>query len=134
MATDYGRLEKAFTKIESLGIIAKTNFWCCQSCACCAIANDHGNDAPYVFWHEQDHESAFANMVSQDDNNDDDDNEVFCGFTKEYDEDMTGDLYIAHGNLSFRQKSLVVETIEKAGFEVEWDKTDNLRIKVLNCN
>lgn len=63
--TDCDRLDAAFAELESKGIIARQNFWCCGTCGLSAIGEEiaeskaSGHEVRgYTFYHEQDTESA----------------------------------------------------------------------------
>lgn len=60
--TDCDRLDAAFSELEERRIIARQNFWCCQSCGLSNIwteADDWGQSPRgYVFFHQQATESA----------------------------------------------------------------------------
>lgn len=60
--TDCDRLDAAFAELESRGILARQNYWCCGTCGCAAIdeeMSEAGAQARgYTFYHEQDTESA----------------------------------------------------------------------------
>jgi hypothetical protein len=65
--TDCDRLDAAFEELNATGILARHNWTCCGNCGCGAIhhefakhsgsTNEHGITG-YVFYHEQDTESA----------------------------------------------------------------------------
>lgn len=63
--TDCDRLDAAFAELESSGIVARQNFWCCGTCGLAAIddelkeAESRGTEVRgYTFYHEQDTEAA----------------------------------------------------------------------------
>lgn len=63
--TDCDRLDTAFAKLESLGIISRQNFSCCGTCGAgeiideMAVAAEQGHKVVgYTFYHAQDTESA----------------------------------------------------------------------------
>jgi hypothetical protein len=55
--TDCDRLDRAFGTLEKVGIVARQNFTCCQSCGAAEIS-DEGDGDGYTFYHSQDTESA----------------------------------------------------------------------------
>ncbi len=65
--TDYDRLRVAFDKLEDQGIVARENFTCCGTCGRSEIGDEtddlkarFGKVRGYVFFHQQDTESAVA--------------------------------------------------------------------------
>jgi hypothetical protein len=69
--TDNDRLDAAFGDLEAnYGVLARQDYWCCQTCGCAAIADEMAetrkgkrNKKPpgalgYVFFHNQDTEAA----------------------------------------------------------------------------
>jgi hypothetical protein len=62
LPTDCDRLDRAFDCLEESGILARQNYWCCQTCGSAAIHDEldkAGETARgYVYYHEQDTEGA----------------------------------------------------------------------------
>lgn len=63
--TAYDRLRDAFGHLEASGVLARENYWCCQTCAYAAIdeevwqASDQGSPPRgYVLFHNQDTDRA----------------------------------------------------------------------------
>jgi len=63
--TDCDRLDAAFLELESIGIVARQNFWCCQTCGFSAMEDEveecrtRGQCVRgFTFYHEQDTERA----------------------------------------------------------------------------
>lgn len=48
------KLNDAFRLLRKRGYFARQNFWCCQTCGCAAVPEDHAES--YVFYHRQDAE------------------------------------------------------------------------------
>ena len=112
--TDCDRLDAAFAEIKASGLIAEQNFWCCQACASSdvhsimkqarksAVAIPRG----YVFYHEQDTESAV------------------CGHG----------LFLAFGSWNGQASAFhdialeVIATLKEHGFDPEWNAKLDQRI------
>jgi hypothetical protein len=113
--TDCDRLDAAFADLEAEGVIARHNFWCCQSCGMAAIwdeveACETGGRAArgYAFYHEQDTESAVA-----------------------------GDgLYLSYGDAGEGEAAAlaighhIVRKLEKRGLKTDWNGSLDKRIRV----
>lgn len=113
--TDCDRLDRAFEILERGGIVARQNYWCCQTCGSAAIhdemlsaAEDGEPVRGYVFYHEQDTEGA-------------------AGY---------GQLYLAYGSFSGEDsdsvaigKELVIH-LEEVGLEPRWGGKLDERISV----
>ena len=63
--TDNDRLDAAFAELESRGILARQNYWCCGTCGCAAIDDEMAKlrrrkrpARGYAFFHNQDTECA----------------------------------------------------------------------------
>ena len=123
------RIEGAFNDLEERGIIARSDFWECNSCASSALLNrelpsyqarNGAEHQPigYVFFHEQSTDSANQGHA----------------------------LYLSHGSISEaddaadpeqveRDQQLVaravIEELREHGFEVEWDGSTASTIQVL---
>jgi Domain of unknown function (DUF6891) len=61
----YARLQRAFEQLEQGGVLARENYWCCQTCAYSAIdqeiaeASERGEEPRgYVLFHNQDTDRA----------------------------------------------------------------------------
>lgn len=48
------KLNNAFRALRKRGYFARQNFWCCQTCGCAAVPEEHAES--YVFYHQQDAE------------------------------------------------------------------------------
>lgn len=121
------QIEAVFSDLEERGIIARGDFWCCNSCASSALVSrelpmyrerlgaEH-QPIGYVFFHEQSTDSA----------------------------NQGGPLYLAHGSISeahddpdseqvgFDQRlvgRIVIDEFREHGFEAEW--SGNLAEKIL---
>lgn len=106
------KLVQTFKQIRKEKILARANFWCCQSCASWAM-HQQCEDAPekkkpigYVFWHNQDEA-----RIRED-----------------------GCVYLAFGGLerndSIEVGKKVVQILVQNGFSVDWNESDSNRIKV----
>jgi hypothetical protein len=108
-----------FTQLRKLGIIARSNFSCCQNCGCSEISLSFYDFSPakkektkgYVFWHHQDEDHFKDN----------------------------GKLYLSYGQMTENGKTfgnalevgkLIVEHLEKQGLKVEWNGNTDTRILV----
>lgn len=104
-------LQEAFEYLNEIKIIAKHDWWCCQSCGGSAIAQIQGKeDLGYVFYHDQDVEK--------------------CA--------MTGFIYLAYGGFIVSDKfniwdihigHIVCDILNKHGIKTEWDGIKDSRIK-----
>lgn len=117
--TDNDRLDRAFAELERQGIIARQDWTCCCSCGWAemereiATAREEGRDViGCVFYHDQDAdrvrgsgELAFAFGSV------DDDTEKDCGIGRR-----------------------LVDALRSAGFRVEWDEHEWLRVIVTGFN
>jgi hypothetical protein len=57
--TDCDRLDRAFEALDHVGIVARQNFTCCQTCGCAEIGDEIEEEAEgYTFYHQQDTDSA----------------------------------------------------------------------------
>lgn len=114
-------LVKSFADLRRQGLIARTNFMCCQNCAGSAIADSVSKVSKEkaakvkgcVFWHHQDEE----------------------------DIRLRGNLSLAYGDLDSNVHGkvgltneevgkMVVETLKKRGLKVEWNGDVGTRIRV----
>lgn len=144
-ANDKERLHAAFENLNKQGIEAKENFWCCQSCAGAALENG----GPYVFWHQQSHESAFGGHECQCwcECYEDEDTEEFiycdlcewgCSCGAEDEQDYIGEngLYLYYGTADGEGAAEVGNTVkaelEKHGLKVEWNGESNRAIVALS--
>lgn len=58
------RLEEAFETLNNNGVRALHNFMCCTNCACAAMGEElREGDHGWVFYHEQDTESAASGSL-----------------------------------------------------------------------
>lgn len=99
-------IKAAYRVLRKQGFYCRSNFWCCQGCACSAISirsEERGEDPEkqkYVFYHQQDNE----NLLEQ------------------------GNCYMAWGGPTDGEE--IKKAFEKAGLRVEWDGTRSSRFKV----
>ncbi|MBY0358663.1 MAG: hypothetical protein K2W82_11725 [Candidatus Obscuribacterales bacterium] len=112
--TDCDKLDNAFSELDSLGIIARQNFSCCQNCGHAEIwdeiesARNEQDVTGYLFYHMEDTERA-------------------CG---------KGVLYLAYGAIEDGDPAAltvawqIVEALRQSGLNVEWDGNLEKRIKV----
>jgi hypothetical protein len=112
--TDCDRLDAAFAELQSAGLIAEQNYWCCQSCgysdarATIKQARKAGGAVPrgYVFYHEQDTDNALHG----------------------------GGLFLAYGSSEGRDAACravaaeVIKALKDHGLEPEWDGKLSSRI------
>lgn len=110
--TDCDRLDEAFAELDRNGIVARQNFTCCQTCGHAEISyaiEDTEKFRPvrgYVFYHQQDLESAARN----------------------------GYLYLAYGSLSGKEEDSakiaqeISDTIKRHGLEPDWNGSVRTRI------
>lgn len=109
--TDCDRLSEAFAELNRASIIARQNFWCCQTCGIAAVEDElkkvRGAKG-YVFFHEQDTESAVR----------------------------TGTMYLSCGSVNAKKESIVqigheiVKVLTQHGFDVHWDGDFKRRILI----
>ena len=106
---------EAFAALETQGIIARANFWCCTNCASEAMGQEPyiwSGDAPViggVFFHKQNTEAA----------------------------NEGGSLHLNHGSYTAtdednqRVADLVAETLREHGIQVDWDGElgDKMRLR-----
>ncbi|MFP4343773.1 MAG: DUF6891 domain-containing protein [Anaerolineales bacterium] len=112
--TDCDLLDMAFGVLDHRGIVARQNFSCCQTCGHTEIGAEIERvrkQRPvegYVFYHEQDTESAAE----------------------------TGALYLAYGAVEEGPATLVevgqhiVSILQAEGLHVEWDQDPRKRLRV----
>jgi hypothetical protein len=110
--TDCDRLDNAFDELERLGIVARQNFTCCQTCGHAEIweeieqVRQDSEVRGYVFYHMQDTDRVLEE----------------------------GRLYLAYGSLDNTDESTVlvarkvVEIMRKFGFRVDWNGSLDKRI------
>lgn len=113
--TDCDRLDGAFEHLQERGIIARQNYWCCQTCGTSAIhgemdaaARDGAPVRGYVYYHEQDTERAAEGGG------------LMLAFGSVQDSDAAR-IAIAHE---------IVQALRSAGLEPEWDGDIARRIGV----
>ncbi len=111
-ATDCDRLDEAFAELDRMGIVARQNFSCCQTCGHVEIGDEidltasHRPVNGYVFYHQQDTDTAVQH----------------------------GYLYLAYGAISGREtESLIVaqqvcEVLEKHSLQTDWNGSIHTRI------
>jgi hypothetical protein len=115
--TDCDRLDEAFAELDRIGIVARQNWTCCQTCGHTDIAYETGKTSVhrrvygYVFFHHGDAE----NVVNAD------------------------HLYLAYGSVLNRSDEEavavareVVVVLKKYGFTVEWNGLIQKRIGIKN--
>lgn len=112
--TDCDKLDEAFAELDRLGIVARQNFACCQTCGHTEIDYEIGKTVVhrrvhgYVFFHGQDSEHV-ANNDS---------------------------LYLAYGSVSCNDDDSVavgheiVAVLKKHGLVVEWNGLIQKRIRI----
>ncbi len=110
---DYTRLRAAFDELDASGVVARMNFACCQTCGHSEIGDQStGASRGYTFFHQQD-----AERLGPD----------------------GGDLYLAFGAFGpdqalagseERVAAEVVDTLTRHGLGVEWDGTNQQRIRL----
>lgn len=110
--TDCDRLNKAFDLMEGVGIVARQNFTCCQTCGHAEIweeieqTRQDGDVMGYVFYHMQDTDRVIEE----------------------------GRLYLAYGSAdnadetSLRVAQLATQVLQKQGFKVDWNGSLDKRI------
>jgi hypothetical protein len=113
--TDCDRLDAAFAALETVGIVARQNFSCCQNCG-------HGE-----MWDEV--EGALAN------------GEALRGYTFFHAQDTEtavegGSLWLAYGSVEEGESALIgigddiVSALKVEGLDVSWDRNPKTRISV----
>lgn len=114
--TDCDRLDDAFAELDRNGIVARQHFACCQTCGHeamqqeMAVAQRYRPVRGYVFFHRQDTESAVR----------------------------SGHLYLAYCSVSYKPDEAVpvaqevVDTLRRAGLEVDWNGSVQTRICIKN--
>lgn len=101
---------KVFRGLGALGIVARSNFMCCQTCGHAKIARDlPKGKVGYVFWHQQDEERLRE----------------------------SGTVCLAYGGRDgsgegLRVGRLITEAFRLHGFEVNWDGSVSTRPEILN--
>ena len=115
--TDCDRLDRAFAALEAIGVVARQNFTCCNTCGRYEIRGEMAQEQSqgrqligYTFFHSQDTESAAAG----------------------------GDLFLSYGpsSLTTTDESvlavgrIVATTLRNAGFQVEWGENPARKIQV----
>lgn len=112
--TDCDKLDDAFAELDRSGIVARQNFTCCQTCGHTEIedeimdAQEYRRIRGYVFFHQQDSESAAETDCLH-----------LAYGTPDHDED--GSVVIGHE---------IVTTLRKHKLAVEWNGTIQKRIKI----
>lgn len=112
--TDCDKLDEAFAELDRLGIVARQNYTCCQTCGHTEMGYETGKTAVhrrvrgYVFFHQQD-----SKHVANSDN-----------------------LYLAYGSLSGSDEEAVavahevVSVLKKHGLKIEWNGRITKRIRI----
>lgn len=107
--TDNTLLDEAFAALRERGLTVEDNFTCCQSCGLSEIGGQAAEDSPgYVFFHQQDTESAAAGYG----------------------------LMLAYGAFGGDEEASTaighqtVDALRAAGLTVEWDGSIHKRILV----
>lgn len=83
-------------------MIARQNYWCCQSCAWFSFTDEEKKLA-IVFYHKQD-----------------------WGNVKNW------YVYLAHRNIELPEKEFIEEICKELWIDIDWDWTENTRIKLTN--
>lgn len=106
------KLIKTLTLVRKQNILARSNFWCCQSCGCADLqdrfekAPEDKKPAGYMFWHDQDDQRIESNES----------------------------VMLCYGGFGpFESRTIgrkVVSILEENGFTCNWDGNDNTRIEV----
>lgn len=52
------KTQAAYKVLRKAGYVCRSNFWCCQGCGGSVLATDYDDPDKYIFWHQQDTESA----------------------------------------------------------------------------
>ncbi|GIK62643.1 MAG: hypothetical protein BroJett018_04370 [Chloroflexota bacterium] len=113
--TDCDKLDKAFDELNRAGIIARQNFWCCQTCGHAAMDDELKKvrrARGYVFFHEQDTESAV----------------------------QSGVLYLSFRSRDYQRERMVkigheiVGVFKRYGFDVHWDGDAKKRIGIYHLD
>ena len=109
------RLNEAFREMRKRGIMAKQDFTCCMTCGNSEIERfirkkDHG----YCFYHAQDKDRMFSKE------------RMF----------VANELYLCYGGATSRDDPepvgrQVCEILRSHAFEVEWDGSEETRIRVI---
>jgi hypothetical protein len=113
--TDCDRLDAAFAELEGAGIIARQDYWCCQTCGCSAAADEMRELSEagqpirgYTFYHAQDTERGVDGAG------------VFLSFGAASPDDADW-LSVARD---------VVAVLERYGLKPRWNRTLEQRINV----
>jgi hypothetical protein len=110
--TDCDRLDEAFAELDRMGIVARHDFSCCQTCGHIEIGDEidstcsQHNVSGYVFYHQQDTDTVVQH----------------------------GYLYLAYGAVSGKEsESLMIahqvcDVLQKHGLETDWNGSIHTRI------
>lgn len=103
MKIDTPKIDEAFDKLNELGILARKDWTCCQTCGHYEIKDElkECGLTNYVFYHDQD--TDYLNER---------------GFT-----------YIAYG-LDKKAKKVVMKVFKHYGLNPEWNGSEKTRIKI----
>lgn len=96
------KLNILFKKLRKEWIIARQNYWCCQSCAWASFTEEEEKLA-IVFYHKQDWQNVKDWYV-----------------------------YLAHSSIELPEKELIEDICQWLWIDVIWDWTENQRIKLVN--
>lgn len=116
--TDCDKLDEAFSELDRNGIVARQNFWCCQTCGHSYIKHEMSDSSQhhpiqgYVFFHAQDTESA----VKQ--------NYLYLAFGSPLDNEQDSVDVANH----------IVETLTRHGLDVSWNESVRNRILIKKIN
>jgi hypothetical protein len=110
-------VHKVFPALRRKGILARSNFLCCQSCAGYDLATQatKKNSLGYVFWHNQDEERIWGS------------GELMLAYTGS--EECNTPPKNAKSTLEIGR--MVIEELKRNGISYDWDGTDGQRICVL---
>ena len=117
------KLTEAFKLLRKDKIIARQNFWCCQSCACYAIEKiikiltEKGKTVQgYCYYHSQDNESLQKG------------NSFFLAFGNAL-HNSVAETEKEKQTLEVGKK--IVKLLNGQGIQTEWNETSGTRIKVI---
>jgi hypothetical protein len=119
------RIEAVMTALENRGVMARADFWDCNTCAADALLHRElpvwqGNEPPvgYVFFHEQATDSANAGGLLL----------LSHGSWNEADESSSTDEIFHAQQLVTR---MIIEEFQEHGFGIEWGGNLNMKIGVV---
>jgi hypothetical protein len=112
-------ITELFKRLRQVGLFARQDYWCCNSCGCSALTDDmRSKHVGWAFYHHQDMQSAFNSDT--------------------WDMDfLQRPLYLTYGDPKGKGEdtiavgNMIVAIMSELGLQTEWDGNPNKRIAIL---